>query len=215
MARRQLWLAAGIILAVVCWQAEAAAGDHKYVGAKKCKTCHKKELIGDQWGEWQKGVHSKAFETLKGEKALEIAKEKGVSGPPSESEDCVKCHVTGHGLPKSAFAKKLKHADGIQCESCHGPGKDYRKKKIMSDREKALAKGLWDVGKDPAICTGCHNPESPTFDPKRYELSDGTHVGFYFEQATARIVHPIPEDVKGRYLELEEQQKKERDAAEE
>ena len=123
--------------------------------------------------------------------------------------------MTAHGVPPTQIAHLLDPADGVQCESCHGPGREYRKKKIMSDREKALAKGLWDVGEDPAICTSCHNPESPTFDPKRYELADGTHTGFDFEQATARIVHAIPEDVKGRYVELEKQQKKERDAAEE
>ena len=193
----------------------ASAREPQYVGAKKCKSCHGKELMGDQYSVWLKDPHHHAFETLKSEASLQIAQERGLTQPPHEADECLSCHVTAHGVPPTQIAHQLDPADGVQCESCHGPGREYRKKKIMSDREKALAKGLWDVGEDPAICTSCHNPESPTFDPKRYELSDGTHAGFDFEQATARIVHAIPEDVKGRYVELEKQQKKERDAAEE
>ena len=112
------------------------------------------------------------------------------------------------------MAYDLETADGVQCESCHGPGRDYRKKKIMSDVEKARAKGLWDAENDAAICTACHNEKSPTFDPERYTLPDGTTTGFDFEQAKARVPHEIPEHVKGRYVELEEEEKRKRKAAE-
>jgi hypothetical protein len=214
IANRALGLGLWLALATG-WAAAASAGDHQYVGAKKCKTCHGKQLMGNQYGTWLKDPHHRAFETLKSEASLRIAQERGLAAPPHEADECLSCHVTAHGVPPTQIAHQLDRADGVECESCHGPGRDYRKKEIMSDREEALAKGLWDVGKDPSICTGCHNPKSPTFDPKRYELADGTHVGFDFEQAAARIVHSIPEDVKGRYVELEEQRKKERDLAEE
>src|SRR3990172_2685295 len=82
MVRRVLWMTAAIGLALLCWNSSAGAADHKYVGAKGCKSCHKKELIGNQYGEWEKGEHAKAFETLKGEKAAEIAKKKGITEPP-------------------------------------------------------------------------------------------------------------------------------------
>ena len=57
------------------------------------------------------------------------------------------------------------------------------------------------------MCATCHNPESPTWDPKRYTLEDGTTAGFDFDQATKRIAHPIPEDTKGRFLEIEKRLK--------
>jgi hypothetical protein len=97
----------------------------------------------------------------------------------------------------------------VQCESCHGPGADYRKKKVMSDRDRAKANGLWSPEKNPAVCMTCHNHKSPTFDPMRYALPDGTHSGFDFKQALTRISHPIPEEVRGRYIELEREHKKE------
>ena len=31
---------------------------------------------------------------------------------------------------------------GVQCEACHGPGKDYAKKKVMIDPDLAREKGL-------------------------------------------------------------------------
>jgi hypothetical protein len=177
----------------------AFAGAHKYTGVKDCSRCHKKELIGDQYEEWKKGPHSKAFETLKGAKALEIAKQKGISTPPHETDDCLKCHATAHTVTQEMTAKKpLKVSDSVQCESCHGPGADYRKKKIMSDRDKAIAAGMWEPGKNEKICLACHNDGSPTWDAAK---------GFDYAGAKKKIAHPIPEDVKGHYLEIEKKNK--------
>ena len=137
------WIVAAVGSVLIAGAANSSAADFKYVGAKKCKTCHKKELIGDQYGKWQEAKHSKALETLKGEKAAEIAKEKGITGPASESEKCLKCHVTAYGADAAAFDKKpLNPADGVQCESCHGPGSAYKKKKTMADHDKSLAAGM-------------------------------------------------------------------------
>ena len=203
MLKGLTWLTVGLGFVVVVGLANAES-KHKYVGASKCKSCHKKELIGNQYGAWQDAKHSKAFETLKSEKALEIAKEKGLAEPPHESGDCLKCHVTAYGVEPAMFAKKpLAHSDGIQCESCHGPGSDYRKKKVMSDHDKSVAAGMWEPGKDEKICTACHNDESPTWDPAE---------GCDYEARKEEIAHPIPEDVKGKYLEVEKKLKAERRA---
>lgn len=177
----------------------ALAADHQYVGVADCGKCHKKELMGDQLAVWKKGPHAKAFETLKGDEAAKIAKERKLAAPAHETADCLKCHVTAFGAPASAFKKKpLKQSDGVQCESCHGPGSDYRKKKVMADYDKSVAAGMWDPGKDEKVCLACHNDESPTWDPAK---------GFDFAAAKEKIAHPIPEDVKGHYLEKEKAQK--------
>lgn len=182
-----------------------AASKYKYVGAKNCGKCHKKELMGNQLAEWEKADHHKAYETLKGEEAAKIAKERGLAQPAYESEECLKCHVTAYGLPASAFRKKpLLESDGVQCESCHGPGSAYRKKKTMSDHDKAVAAGMWEPGKDEKICTECHNSDSPTWDPAK---------GFDFEAMKEKIAHPIPEDVKGHYIEKEKELRAQRRAA--
>jgi hypothetical protein len=193
-----------ISFALITGAAGASAEDFTYVGVKKCKSCHKKELIGNQYGEWQKAKHAGAFETLKGEEAVTVAKEAGIAGPPHEAKECLKCHVTAYGEPASAFAKKpLTASEGVQCESCHGPGSGYKKKKTMSDHDKSVAAGMWEPGKDEKICTKCHNDESPSWDAAK---------GFDYEASKKEIAHPIPEDVKGKYIEVEKKLKAERKA---
>ena len=81
-----------------------------YIGAKKCKICHKVEFAS-----WQKLAHAKAFERLS-------AEEKGKA-------ECLKCHATG------GHAK----FPGVQCEACHGPGSGYKSLKVMKDSAKSPA----------------------------------------------------------------------------
>lgn len=188
-------------------EAVSQDAEHRYVGVRKCTGCHKKELIGNQIATWRQGLHRPAYDTLQHERSAQLAQELGLAGPAHEAPECLRCHVTAFALPKARFAYELKTADGIQCESCHGPGRDYRKKKIMSDPKLASSKGLWDLSRGTAICVTCHNPESPTWDPARYRLEDGTTAGFDFDQATQRIAHPIPEKTKGHYLEIEKRLK--------
>lgn len=190
--------------------ASAAAGDekeHDYVGFQKCRSCHEKDLMGDQVGVWSKGPHHRAYDSLLGEASGKIARELGIEGPAHESDACLRCHVTAFGVSPLRLANPMELGTGVQCEACHGPGRDYRKKKIMADRKEAERKGLWNAGRDGAICTGCHNSESPTYDPSRYTLPDGSTTGFDFELAKGRIPHAIPEDVKGHFIELEEAEK--------
>ena len=120
-------------------------------------------------------------------------------------DDCLRCHATAFGLePDQIHKKPLKISDGVQCESCHGAGSGYRKKKVMSDRDKAIAAGMWEPGKDEKICTACHNSDSPTWDEAK---------GFDYEKMKEEIAHPIPEHVKGKYLELEKEERAKRKAA--
>jgi len=169
----------------------ASAEEHKFVGVKKCKTCHKKEGIGNQYGAWADTKHATAFETLGGEKAREWAAEAGVDDPQTD-EKCLKCHVTAYGVPAERLSIKFDPKLGVQCETCHGAGKDYRKKKIMVDRDLAISKGLISPPKEED-CRTCHNDESPAWKPDRYTLEDGTKTGFDFEQAKKAIEHPVPE----------------------
>ncbi len=172
----------------------ATADEHgkqrEFVGHKKCRTCHKKSEIGGQYGIWLESGHAKAYETLGTEQAKKWGAEVGVADPQTDDR-CIKCHATAHGVPDDMVSKQFDRNAGVQCESCHGAGNDYRKKKIMMNREKAVANGL--VIPTEAVCVQCHNDESPAWDPDKYTLADGSKVGFDFEQATKAIAHPVPE----------------------
>jgi len=125
MRKQILWIA--IVLAVVAVSSSAYAGDHEYVGAAKCKMCHKV-----QYASWEGTNHAKATEAAKASTEREF------------SADCLKCHATNSSEEMA----------GVQCEACHGAGADFKKMSIMKDLEAAKANGL--VIPTQATCDGCH-----------------------------------------------------------
>jgi hypothetical protein len=166
-------LAAGIVT--------AAAADHAYVGAGKCKFCHNAAATGAQFDHWAKSAHAKAFATLATPEAKKTAAAKGVADP-QKAPECLKCHVTGHGAPPALLKEKYDAKEGVSCESCHGPGGDYWQLNVMKDRAKSIAAGM--LVPDEKTCAKCHNPESPQYKP------------FDYKTALAKIAHPNPKKAK-------------------
>lgn len=178
---------AGLLLLPLLFQpssdtANTAEGP-RLIGAKACKNCHNTADKGEAFAIWEKTPHAKAFETLGTDKAKAIAKEKGIADPQKDDK-CLKCHSIGHGLPAAQIKKGFKIEDGVQCESCHGPGDDHFKAR-MKDSTKP---GSVPMGKDEIdvatrsmeLCGKCHNPESPT------------HKPMCLKEAMAKIEHLDP-----------------------
>jgi len=115
----------------------------QYVGSETCTDCHAE--ISQLWS---KTPHSKAYDSLL----------------KSEQQDlpaCLQCHVVGYGETGGFLDHELTpELAGVQCESCHGPGKhhidspDDRLNIISSPSEKE--------------CRNCHTIEQdPHFDFKK------------------------------------------------
>jgi len=138
-----------------------------YAGVKRCKVCHEAEDMGNQYSVWEHSKHASAYQTLLTEESAEIAKSWGLDSPANEAPECLKCHVTGYNNSKAEFGKKYNKEDGVQCESCHGPGEKYRKENIMCDRELSTAMGL--ILPTPEDCLTCHNEESPKYKVFSYD----------------------------------------------
>lgn len=123
-----LLAAFAIVVAVGRNTAAEPSPDAEYAGVKNCKMCHSDKHEG-----WLGTGHARAFELLA---AL------GKQG----SAECVGCHTTGNGK-KGGFQdeKSTPGLMGVQCESCHGPGKEHN-----GDPEKIV--------KTPsaAKCAECH-----------------------------------------------------------
>jgi len=160
----------------------SAQNTHSYIGTDGCGMCHKTEKQGSQLSIWQNSKHSKAYETLKTEKANQIAKEKGFNTLAVETPECLKCHASGYNVDASLIGKKFKVEDGVQCETCHGAGSDYKDMKVMKDKELSIKNGLVVHDKLDTFCTGCHNSESPTF------------VDINIEEAWQKIKHSSPKN---------------------
>jgi len=121
-------LGVALVIVIVGLGAVSADSAPTYIGADKCKMCHK-----IQHASWLTTRHAKATETAKAstEWKFEAA--------------CLKCHATNldETIP------------GVQCEACHGPGSDYKSIQVMKDRTKAVAAGL--VIPTQETCNGCHD----------------------------------------------------------
>jgi excinuclease UvrABC ATPase subunit len=92
----------------------------------------------------------------------------------------LKCHVLGKDIVDSELDATFDKTQGVQCETCHGPGSEYKKLTIMKDKQKAVENGLILHTDKEAFCTTCHNSESPTF------------KGFNLDEMWAKIQHPDP-----------------------
>ena len=174
----------------------AALPQHAYIGVAGCRMCHNSKKQGEQVVIWKATKHATAYETLKSDEALKMAAARGLKNPPVESPECLRCHATGWNLTEEQRAQFLKPAfkieDGVQCETCHGPGQDYKTLKIMKDRSLALNAGLM-IG-DEKLCITCHNEQSPAWKPDRFTTKDGKKVGFDYAACWEKIKHPLPKE---------------------
>lgn len=168
-----------IALLLLAVPTPAGAGDHAYIGAGKCKMCHNSAAKGAQFTKWTESAHSKAYATLASDEAKAIGAKKGIDDP-QKSDECLRCHVTGHGAAAAQLTQKYSAEEGVSCESCHGPGGDYWKMNVMKDQAQSVAAGL--VIPDEKSCTACHNSDSPTFE------------SFDFAAYQAKIAHPNPKN---------------------
>ncbi len=109
-----------------------------YVSAMACQRCHQEEYL-----QWSATRHAFAFETL-------LKKERYFDA------GCVSCHTTGLGYPTGfQIGDHDSTLKGVQCETCHGPGKQHVGNPKKSNIRSAA---------DTSLCLECHDTKhSPGF----------------------------------------------------
>ncbi|MBN1224862.1 MAG: cytochrome C554 [Candidatus Aminicenantes bacterium] len=144
--------------------------DFTYVGAAKCKMCHKSEKQGQQYPLWESRKHSKSIAALSTEEG------KALAADAIDNPKCLKCHA-----PLFEKAPELK-SEGVTCEACHGPGSAYKKMSVMKDHAESVKNGLVDYGSTDVIkaqCLTCH--------------ASAHDKPFDFASSWEKVKHPIPE----------------------
>jgi YVTN family beta-propeller protein len=150
------------------------ASPHKFTGVMACAACHTGPKFNFQFSLWRRSKHAQAYADLSTQKAADIAAKDGVKDDPQKTQACLKCHATGATIEAASLLKGFDLTDGVQCESCHGPGEHYSAEAVMLDKATAAAKGLLKVG--PETCAPCHaNAHGKPFD---------------YPAATKEIAHP-------------------------
>lgn len=100
-----------------------------------------------------------------------------LKGADATNPKCLKCHSTA-AAANQALVATITVAEGVSCESCHGPGSAYKVATTMKDKTLAMSKGL--IMPDEKVCKKCHNEESPNY------------KGFNFKEYSAKIAHDDP-----------------------
>ena len=156
--------------------ASVSAQTFKYIGADKCKMCHNKPATGDQYGKWLKDPHAQSMKTLSSQAALDYAKKNGIADASKDAK-CLKCHST-FDKAEASLRGGITQAEGVSCESCHGPGSAYKSPVFMKNKGQAMKNGL--ILPDKNTCIACHNKENPFYKE------------FNFETYSKKIAHPNP-----------------------
>ncbi|MFA5805616.1 MAG: cytochrome c family protein [Melioribacteraceae bacterium] len=168
-------LAAYLVIPISSLQAQP----YGYEGTQVCGMCHKTEKQGQQLKIWSESKHAKAYKTLLTDKANEVAMKK-FNKKAVDAPECLKCHVSGYNVDKALVGAKFKMEDGVQCETCHGPGSAYKSMAVMKKKDEAKKKGLMIHDDGAKFCKTCHNSESPFF------------KDFKYDKMWEKIAHSIP-----------------------
>jgi 2',3'-cyclic-nucleotide 2'-phosphodiesterase (5'-nucleotidase family) len=135
----------------------ALAEASPFAGSESCATCH-----AYQYKVWQASRHSHAFRTLEEKnRHLDAA--------------CTVCHTVRQGEEGGFLSSRLTpRLENVQCESCHGPGKQH----VKAPAEPGY--GRVDL---PSRCVSCHTHENdpdfdfPTYWPKIQHHQDDASAG--------------------------------------
>jgi hypothetical protein len=147
------------------------ASGARYEGVATCagSTCHGRAegngavVRQDEISTWQNpasqsGAHSRAYAVLAGRRGQQIADSLGL-GPATQAADCLGCHATF--APKGQRGPRFLLADGVSCESCHGPAENWLASHYARPATHAsnVANGLIPLDQPQARannCLDCH-----------------------------------------------------------
>ncbi|MGB2984638.1 MAG: multiheme c-type cytochrome, partial [Phycisphaerae bacterium] len=152
----------------------ANTGKCKYIGVMACAGCHRGPMMGYQFSKWRLSKHARAYAVLGTPTGYQMAARAGAKGNPQENPRCVRCHTIGAASGNDGFTAGFTPADGVQCESCHGAGSEFRPEAVMRDRRASRQAGLKPVTRE--TCMRCHN--------------NAHGRPFDYEAAVSMIAHP-------------------------
>jgi len=180
----------------------AAEAPARFTGSPGCAT----SLCHDGAGElrhqntiWQKqDIHSRTYNTLVNGRSAQIAAALKIPDATTNTR-CTTCHAPFQNVAKAAFLNEITQpAEGVSCESCHGPAEKWIRSHTRSDfthRDRVLA-GLRDLNHlyvRANSCVACHQTVEPALlaaghpellfeldgqavaEPKHWREKDGWH----------------------------------------
>jgi hypothetical protein len=127
-----VWVAGGTLSYS---QPAQPADTSAYVWDSACKDCH-----SEIYDAWAKTKHKSALNRL---------------NAAERTQPCAACHLTGSATEIMADEKVVN--SGVQCEACHGAGKEH------VETAKAGTPAKFPKKPGETTCTACHNDKSPHY----------------------------------------------------
>jgi hypothetical protein len=188
---------------------EAAApttrdGSHRYVGVAGCAAaaCHGGNgppgAKGSEYSTWA-GLdrHPNAFAVLYDKRSERMVRALygSKAKPATETEVCLKCHATNEGRTHGQ-GDRFVLADGVGCESCHGPAGDWLtthylpdwKGKSAGDKAALGFRNTKDLLARAKLCTECHVGTADR--DVNHDLIAAGHPRLNFEFASFHAIYP-------------------------
>ena len=165
-----------IALAFLCACASAARAaplpdesPHPSLGVGSCaaSSCHGaaepwkgSNVAQTEYHTWRRGdKHARAYAVLLTERSRGIAQKLGLDEPAHRARICLDCH--SHNVPAARREKQFVLADGVNCESCHGPAERWIGPHVepAATHRANLAAGMFptsDTVQRAQLCLSCH-----------------------------------------------------------
>jgi hypothetical protein len=200
---------ASLVLLSIGWGGDWVRGEsterpqkkkYKYLGAVVCMECHAKEELGKQFQAWTGSEHARAYLVLgtgypemiemQAQGMVEVGHGRDIAREAMRlgtGDDCLKCHAKGAQVDKSFLEPTFHFEDGVQCETCHGPGSGYViwMREITTGNRPKLASEVQPKMPTMEDCLACHREK-----PSHAVLKNNP---FDFEKAWKKIAHSIPQ----------------------
>jgi Zn-finger protein len=164
----------------------------KFLGSQSCSasSCH--GGAGDksnQYTIWSTRDfhHARPYATLQTARSERLAEVLKISDP-TQSARCTVCHAPFQTVPAERLSKEVKIAEGISCETCHGPAENWirshtRPDYTYADRVAAGMRDLKNLYVRANTCVACHQNIDP-------EIRAAGHPELIFELDGQSVTQP-------------------------
>jgi len=146
--------------------------------------------------------HARAYSVLLGAPAQAIARKLGMTEAPQSAGQCLDCHA--HNVPAARRGPKFVLADGVACETCHGPAQRWITSHVEPNATHAqnLANGMYATADDvqrARLCLSCHFGTADKFVDHR--LIAAGHPRLSFELDTFSQIEPAHFRIDADWME--------------
>jgi len=178
-----------------------AADPPKYTGPGSCASpsCHGGVAPRSDNSVWQneystwvvKDKHAQAYTVLSNPVAVRMAKILELSSSADTAPKCLACHTLD--VPAADRARTFDLADGVSCESCHGPASNWLGPHTTKGwtHQQSIDAGMYDdrdLISRSQKCLTCHLGTSEKF--VDHQMIAAGHPDLYFELASFSAVMP-------------------------